>query len=156
MDNGKSVFTKLRGLSKKDNNTSLNTLREDIKEGNPASVFKLPNDNFNHSVKHHEDIQEIGDELNSIERVFMNEHAMHLIDLLTGYVKDKNLSKTTRYFALEQVFRSSVTKEIFEKHLSEEECEIHTNRALDYLFACMTPNRILQATPCSCSNLEDH
>ena len=146
MDNGKSVFTKLRGLSKKDNNTSLNTPRKNIQQNAPGTVHQMPDDNFNHSVKHHEDIQEIGDELNSIDRIFMNEHAMHLIDLLTGYVKEKKLSKTTRYFALEQVYRSSVTKEIFEKHLSEEECEIHTNRALDYLFACMTPNPISKRT----------
>ena len=138
-----SVFTKLKGLSKKDKNTSLNSAKDDINQKFPKVVYDLSKEK---KYYHHRDIKEIGDELNSIDRIFMNEHAMHLIDLLTGYVKDKNLSKTTRYFALEQVFRSSVTKEIFEKHLSEEECEIHTNRALDYLFACMTPNPISKRT----------
>ena len=138
-----SVFTKLKGLSKKDKNTSLNSAKDDINQKFPKVVYDLSKEK---KYYHHRDIKEIGDELNNIDDVFMNKHAMHLIDLLTGYVKDKNLSKTTRYFALEQVFRSSVTKEIFEKHLSEEECEIHTNRALDYLFACMTPNPISKRT----------
>lgn len=137
MDNGKSVFTKLRGLSKKDNNTSLNTLREDIKEGNPASVYKLPGTNFNHSSKHHADIKEIGDDLATITDGVMNKRATHLIDLLTGYIKNEYFSKTTRYFALEQVFRSSTTKKIFETYLSEEEYELNSKKAMDYLFACM-------------------
>ena len=141
MDNGKSVFTKLRGLSKKDNNTSLNTLREDIKEGNPASVYRLP-PNFNHSAKHHADIKEIGDDLATITAEeyadgVMNKRSTHLIDLLTGYIKNEYFSKTTRYFALEQVFRSSTTKKIFETYLSEEEYELNSKKALDYLFACM-------------------
>ena len=136
-----SVFTKLKGLSKKDKNTSLNSAKDDINQKFPKVVYDLSKEK---KYYHHRDIKEIGDELNNIDDVFMNKHAMHLIDLLTGYVKDEhnNLPMEARYFALEQVFRSSVTKEIFEKYLSDEECEIHTNRALDYLFACMTPSLV--------------
>lgn len=140
MDKNKNVFTKLKGLSKKDNNSSLNTQRQNIKEAKTAFLYEMPDDNFNHSFKHHEDIQEFGDELNNIDHVFMNEYAMHLIDLLSSYVKNESFSKTTRYFALEQIFRSSVTKKLIEKHLSKKEREIHTNQALAYLFACMSPN----------------
>ena len=145
MDKNKNVFTKLKGLSKKENNSSLNTQRQNTREAKPAILYEMPDDNFNHSFKHHEDIQEFGDELNNIfvvhhERTFMKEYAMHLIDLLSSYVKNESFSKTTRYFALEQIFRSSVTKKLIEKHLSKKEREIHTNQALAYLFACISPN----------------
>ena len=143
MDKNKNVFTKLKGLSKKENNSSLNTQRQNIKKAKPAILYEMPDDNFNHSFKHHEDIQEIGDELNNIERTFMNEYAMHLIDLLSSYVKNESFSKTTRYFALEQIFRSSVTKKLIDQHLSKKEREIHTNQALAYLFACMSPKHEL-------------
>tara|TARA_A200000113_G_scaffold196537_1_gene187632 strand:- start:42 stop:491 length:450 start_codon:yes stop_codon:yes gene_type:complete len=146
MDKNKNVFTKLKGLSKKENNSSLNTQRQNTREANPAILYEMPDDNFNHSFKHHEDIQEFGDELNNIERTFMNEYAMHLIDLLSSYVKNESLSKTTRYFALEQIFRSSVTSKLIDQHLSKEEREIHTNQALAYLFACLSPNPELTKT----------
>jgi len=101
------------------------------------AIHSMPITNFNHSAKHHEDIKEIGDDLASITDFYWNKRATHLIHLLTGYIKNEYFSKTTRYFALEQVFRSSTTKKIFEKHLSEEEYELNSKKALDYLFACM-------------------
>ena len=115
---GNSVFTRLKGLSSKDNNSSIPHGKERVQKTTIVDIGKH---------KHDKDIMELGDLL-AIKKqkvplhykTYFDDECRQIYQLLEKYIRNTDLPYETRELALLQIHRSSIVAELTEVLMGKE------------------------------------
>lgn len=125
---GNSVFTRLKGLSSKDNNSSIPDGKERVQKTTIVDIGKH---------KHDKDIMELGDLL-AIKKqkvplhykTYFDDECRQIYQLLEKYIRNTDLPYETRELALSQIHRSSIVVELTEVLMGKELNKKHMDNLL--------------------------